>query len=408
MPRYHYRGYDATGATVTGELEAASEDAVAGQLMGRSIAPIDIAPVEAARDLLALLNTRFERRKVRLVDLIFFSRQMHTLLRAGVPILQALRGLGRSSQSPALARVIGDVVADLEAGLDLNGALRRHPEVFSSLFVSIVEVGETSGQLPEMFLSLSEYLGKEHEILQRISSALRYPMMVLIAISIAMVVINVLVIPAFAKVFATYGATLPLPTRILLATSHFTVHYWYLLLLAIAGIVTAVRTYVKTARGRLRWHRYKLRVPVIGPIVFQATLSRYAHALAISMHSGVPWTRAMTVVSHAVDNDYMAQHILAMRDGVERGETITGTAAATELFPPLILQMMAVGEETGAVDELLTEVGSYYDREVDYTLRNLASAIEPILIGIIGVLVLILALGVVLPMWDMGRVMLGR
>lgn len=411
MPVFQYTGRNRRGEAVKGSIEAASVDAVASQLFNNGITPIDILEASVQKDVLGglrALRGRWGEGRVELTDQIFFCRQMYTLLKAGVPIMQALRGLRETSRNPALARVIGSLAEGLDAGLDLTGALRRHEKEFSALFVSMVQVGETTGSLPEAFLQLSEYLEREKETRDRIKQALRYPAIVLVAIAIALAIINLFVIPAFAKVFASFKAELPWATQILIATSNFTVAYWYWILAALILAALAIHYYVRTPEGRYRWHRWKLRIPIFGGIVHRATLGRFARSLSVTLKAGVPLVQGMTVVSRAVDNDYIGERILQMRDGIERGETVTRTAATTGFFPPTVLQMISVGEETGAIDNLLAEVAGYYEREVDYDLKNLSSVIEPILIVFIGIMVLILALGVFLPMWDLAQAARGK
>lgn len=409
MPLFQYRGRNQRGEVVTGRVDAASADAVASQLFNSGVVPVDIvAATNAAKDLGTVFQSWFRSDKFGLVDLILFSRQFHTLFKAGVPIMQALRGLRDSTHNPAFARVINDLVETLDSGLELSAALKRHPKVFPSLYVSMVQVGEATGSMQEVLLQLAKYLELEKDTRDRIKSAMRYPIFVVLAIALAMLVINVFVIPAFAKVFTSMHAELPWATKILIATSRFTVAYWPLMLAALIVGIFAIRIYVRTPEGRYRWHRSKLKIPVIGGIFYRATLGRFARSMAVTMKAGVPLVQGMTVVSRAVDNDYIGERILQMRDGVERGETIARTAAATGMFPPLVLQMISVGEESGAVDELMAEVADYYEREVDYDLKNLSAAIQPILIIGIGFLVFILALGVFLPLWELPRAVLHR
>lgn len=406
MAVFQYTGRTRRGEAVSGQLEAASADAVAAQLLNTGVTPVDIAQASARRDVFAglkLWRERLAEGKVELTDQIFFCRQMYTLLKAGVPILQSLRGLRETTRNPALARVIGSIGEALDAGLDLTSAFRRHDAVFSSLFISMVQIGETTGSLAESFLQLAQYLEREKETRDRIKQAMRYPLVVVIAIMVALFIINLFVIPAFAKVYAGFKAELPWATRILIATSAFTVQYWYWMLLALAGTVFGVSSYVRTPQGRYRWHRLKLRLPLVGGVIANATLSRFARALAVTLRAGVSLVPGMTVVARAVDNDYVGERVQQMRDGIERGETITRTAVTTGLFPPLVIQMLSVGENTGMIDDLLVEVADYYDREVDYDLKNLSTAIEPVLIAVIGVIVLILALGVFLPLWDLAK-----
>ena len=405
MPLFQYKGRNQRGEAVRGHLEAVSPDAVAAQLMNSGVIPIDIGTAEAREDVLGALKAWLAASTpITLTDLSLFSRQMYTLLKAGVPIMQALRGLRDSTQNPALAKVIVSIGESLDTGLDLTSAMRRHPKVFTSLYVNMVQVGETTGSLQEVFLQLAAYLEREKDTRDRIKSATRYPLFVVIAIVAAIFIINLFVIPTFAKVYAGFKIELPLATKILIASSNFTVAWWKPILGTIAAAIIALRYYVRTPEGRYRWHKMKLGIPVVGRVIYKATLGRFARALAVMMKSGVPLVQGMTVVSRAVDNDYISDRIVHMRDGIERGETIARTAAATGMFPSLVIQMISVGEETGSVDELMFNVADYYEREVDYDIANLSTALQPILIVFLSIMVFILALGVFLPMWDLVQV----
>jgi MSHA biogenesis protein MshG len=403
VPAFRYRGRNQRGEVVKGRVEGATAEAVATQLFNSGVIPIDIVAARAddVMNVFEGLRARLGGGQISLLDLALFSRQMYTLLKAGVPIMQSLRGLRDSTQNPALATVIGAIGENLDQGLDFNTALRRHPQVFSPLFVAMVQVGETTGNLAEAFQQLADHLEREKDTRDRIKSATRYPMFVMIAMVVAIFILNLFVIPAFAKIYGSFRIELPWATKLLIASSNFTVKYWYLVLGAMILATLAIRMYVQTTEGRYRWHRLKLRLPVTGKIVFQATLSRFARTLGIMMRAGVPLVQGMTVVSRAVDNDFIGERIVQMRDGIERGETIARTAAATGLFPSLVVQMISVGEDTGAVDELMFNVADYYEREVDYSIKNISDAIQPLLIVVLGVMVLILALGVFLPMWDL-------
>ncbi|NNG14229.1 MAG: type II secretion system F family protein, partial [Gammaproteobacteria bacterium] len=300
-----------------------------------------------------------------------------------------------------LSKALHSIVGELESGRELSHAMSQHPKIFTNLYVSIIQVGENTGRLDDAFQQIATYQELEKDTRDRIKAAMRYPAVVILAIAGAIAIINLFVIPAFAKVYTKFDAELPWATKFLIATSNFTVANWPYIL---AGLILAgvgINMYVKTETGRYKWHKYKLRLPIIGSIINRALLARFARSFAMAMRAGVPLVQTMTVVSRAADNDYLAERIQQMRNGIERGDTLTRTAAATGMFTPLVLQMMAVGEETGAIDDLLQEVAEYYEREVDYDLKNLSSAIEPILIAAIGIMVFILALGVFLPMWDL-------
>jgi len=409
MPVFAYRGRGARGELVTGTLEAVDQGAVADQLLTTGVTPVDIKLTQATSDtgepgpLAKLLESR-----VSLMDVALFSRQMYTLLKAGVPILRALAGLQESAINSTLRRVIADLRTSLDAGRELSTAMRGHPDVFSGFYVSVVRVGETTGQLDEAFNRLFGYLEFERGVRERIQAALRYPLIVMVVIAAAIAIVNFFVIPAFAKIFEASKVPLPLLTRILVAISDIFLAYWPFAIAAIVLGFVAFTRYVRTEQGRYNWDRFKLRIPVAGKIIFKATLSRFARAFAIASRAGVPIVQSLTVVSSVVDNAYVAHRIEQMREGVERGESILRTAVTTGVFTPVVLQMIAVGEETGELDDLMNEVADMYEREVDYEIKNLAANVEPIITVALGVLVLILALGVFLPMWELGRVMLKR
>lgn len=402
MPIFQYTGRDNQGQTVDGNIEANSIDAVATQLLNTGVTPVNITQAQKEKKSSDGLNFDFSKnKKPTLDDLVLFSRQMYTLMHAGVPIIRSITGLAETTRNQVLQKTLHDIRQEIEGGHELSSAMAQYPSVFSHLFVSMIQVGENTGNLDEVFLQISGYLEREKNTRDQIKAAMRYPTFVFIAIAIAMFIINMWVIPTFAKVFAGFGAELPLPTRILLSISEFTVNYWYVIIGILLAAYFSLRHYIKTEKGHWQWDRFITRIPIIGSIVLRATLARFARSFSMSLSAGVPLVTGLALVSRAVDNVYIGGHIADMRSGVERGDTLTRTAASTEMFTPLIIQMLTVGEETGNVDEMLAEVADFYDREVDYDVKNLTSAIEPILIVFIGAMVLVLALGVFLPMWDL-------
>jgi MSHA biogenesis protein MshG len=318
-----------------------------------------------------------------------------------VPIIRGLVGLADTTRNQVLKNTIEKMRQELEAGRDLSSSMNQHQKIFTPLMISMIRVGESTGQLDEAFLQLSLYLERDRDTRNQIKAALRYPSFVLVAISIAIVIVNIFVIPSFASVFAGMKMELPWQTQALIGTSDFFVAYWKYMLGALVALIFWVRYYIKTEEGRYRWDKLKLRLPLVGSIILRATLSRFARTFAMTARSGVPLIQALSVVARAVDNNYVADKVLSIRTGIERGDSLTRTAVATNMFTPLVIQMLSVGEETGAVDDMLDEVATFYEREVDYDVKNISSAIEPILIVGIGVLVLILALGIFLPMWEM-------
>lgn len=399
MPHFRYRARDAQGELLQGRMEANGTDAVADRLMSDGSIPLAIEEVRAPGPRLSLPSLE---RRVSITDLMVFSRQMYTLSRAGIPILRAMTGLAESTRHPRLVRVIRSMAEELEGGRALSECMRQHPDVFPALYVSMIAVGENSGRLDEAFQQLTNHLEREKTTREQLRAAMRYPVMVLSAIAVAIGVINVMVIPAFANMFASFDAELPLPTRILIATSDFTVNQWYWVVGGIAAIVGTFMWWKRTPDGRYRWDGFKLRIPIIGDIIKRATLARFARSFAMASRSGVPIITALNTVGRATGNVWVGEHIDMIRAGIERGESLTRSAAATELFPPLVMQMLAVGEETGQVDDMLEDVADYYDREVAVDIAQLNAYIEPIMLLFVAVLVLILALGVFLPMWDLG------
>ena len=409
MPYFQYRGRNSRGDAVQGRLEGADSSAIADQLLNTGVTPVDI---RAAADAEAAAMPEWLRRllapRVTTMDVMLFSRQMHTLLRAGVPIMRALGGLQESAINPTMMEVIRELRTSLDAGRELSAAMRLHPEVFSGFYVSLVRVGEMTGRLEEVFMRLFQHLEFEKDMRDRIKSALRYPAFVIAAMVGAIALINIVVIPVFKRVFEGFGAELPAMTRLLIAVSDFTVTFWPVILAALIASVAGFRIWVATPAGRYAWDGFKLRIPIAGRIVLTATLARFARGFALAVKSGVPIVQGLTTVASVMDNDYLGQRVEQMRNGIERGESVLRTAAAAGVFTPVVLQMIAVGDETGELDELMFEVAEMYEREVDYDVKTLSAQIEPILIVILGVMVTILALGVFLPIWDLGKVALKR
>ncbi len=407
MPYFAYKGRNARGELLKGILESADSNAVADQLMNTGVTPVEIVATRKPSTGLdgGVLQRLFEE-KVTSIDVQLFSRQMYTLLKSGVPIFRGLAGLQESAVNKSFAKILQDVRESLDAGRELSAAMRRHPKVFSSFYISMVRVGEMTGRLDEIFLRLFDHLEFEREMRERVRGALRYPSFVITAMVVAMVVINIFVIPAFAKVYAGFHAELPLMTRVLIGSSNFMIAYWPLLAALGAGAALAFRLYVGTASGRYQWDRIKLRFPLAGTIILKGSLARFARSFGLASRSGVPVVQGLSVVSQVVDNAYIAGRVEQMREGVERGESVLRTAATTGVFTPIVLQMIAVGEETGAIDELMDEIAAMYQREVEYEVKTLSARVEPILLVGLGILVLVLALGIFLPIWDLGRVAL--
>lgn len=401
MPIFEYKGRTDDGMMVSGVQEAADLDALGAALILSKITPIEIKQKAAG----AVAINLFEE-KVTSLDVMLFSKQMYTLLKAGIPIMRALAGIQSSVGNAKLAQVVGQLRVSLDAGRELSMAMTEHPKVFDNFYISMIRVGEGTGNLDNIFLRLAQHIEFERFMRGQIKSALQYPTFVLTAMAIAIVVINVMVIPQFEKVFASMHADLPFITKLLIAFSSFMRNYWFVLIAMIVGAVWMFKSYVSTAAGRSQWDRYKMRIPIAGKIIFKGTMARFARSFALSTRSGLPILSALRLVSQTVENDYLAAKILSMSAGIERGETILRTATQTGVFNPLVLQMIAVGEESGSLDDLMQEIADMYQADVEYDVKTLGAQIEPVLIIFLGALVLVLALGVFLPIWDMSSVML--
>ena len=409
MPYFHYRARNTRGELLQGTLEGADSGAVASYLLNTGATPVDISATgdDAGVERGSWLE-RITSPKVTTLDVQLFSRQIHTLLRANVPIMQGLRGLEDSASNKNFARVLKSLRAALDSGRELSAAMREHPKVFSQYYVSMVQVGEMTGRLTDIFPRLYDYLQLDRKMHEQITAALRYPKFVIFAMISAIGVVSAFVIPQFAKIFMKANFELPMMTQALIGLSTFTINYWPMIIAGSAGIAFLFRKWVATREGKYIWDKIKLRLPVAGPIIKKGTMARFARSYALADKSGVPVSQALSVVARTVDNAYIASAVEQIRDGVERGESILRTATMTGVFMPRVLQMIGVGEETGEIGQLMDEIADMYEQEVEYELKTLASRIEPILIMFIGVLVLILALGVFVPMWDMGQVQLKK
>ena len=409
MASFKYTGRNANGSQVQGSIEAANSDMAADKLFKKAITPTAIVAEQQAATNLASMDVSelLNNGKVSLEELIVFCRQMYALMRSGVPILRAINGMVESANSKTLKKALIDIGKQLEGGYTFSSALNGHPKIFDHLFISLIHVGENTGQLEQSFLKLTSYLERDLATRKRIKAALRYPSMVLIAISAALVILNIFVIPTFANMFAKLGADLPFATQFIIASSNFFINYWPHLIVVVIAVVILIKKSLQTKQGRYQWDRRKINLPIIGSIIERSILARFSHSFAIVLKAGVPMTTGLSLVAEAVDNSYMQEKISAMRQNIESGESLLRSTIASALFTPLVIQMVSVGEETGRVDELLVEVGDYYEREVDYDLATLTARIEPLLLLVVAAMVLVLALGIFTPMWDMASAIKG-
>ena len=400
MPTFSYKGRQADGAMIESTLEAASSSALAGQLMEKGITPLTITEVHQKVDVMHQIHEKLDLYKVSIEELLMFTRQMAALSRSGIPVTRAIAGILASLENPLMIKALQDTTSQLESGRSLSMAFARHPKVFSNLYISMIQVGENTGRLDEAFAMMGNYIDRNRKMQNNISAAVRYPMTVITAIAVAMGIVNLFVIPKFASFFESNNLELPWQTLFLLNMSNFFVNNWMFLLLVIIGAVVMFKRYIATVEGRLKWHHFMLKIPIVGNILLRAFLARFARSFAMAYSAGVPIVQAMGVISRSVGNDFIAKNVADMREGIERGETLTLTAHKTNMFTPVVMQMFSVGEEAGNLEEMMTYVADFYEEEVDYDIKTLSDKMEPVIYIFVGIMVLILAMGIFVPMWD--------
>ncbi len=400
MPQFIFKGRGNNGQLVDGEIEGASSSAVAGLLMDRGVVPISIMEKKDKEDILQVIRDRFDLYDISIEELLMFTRQMSAMIKAGIPITRAISGILETVQNPLLIKSLGDALEQLESGRSLSVAFSRHPKVFSNIYISMIQVGENTGRLEQSLALMAEYIDRNRRTTNNIKTALRYPTTVIIAIAIAMVIVNLMVIPKFADFFQANNLELPWQTVFLLATSGIFVDFWVHMLVVLVGLAFGFKHYINTETGRYKWHRFILKVPLIGDILHRAFMARFARSFSMAYSAGVPIVQAMGVISRSIGNDYISGHVTAMREGIERGEALTRTAHNTGMFTPVVMQMFAVGEEAGNLEEMMTFIADFYEEEVDYDVKTLSDKIEPLIYVAIGLMVLVLALGIFVPMWD--------
>lgn len=407
MTLYAYTARDRHRKSVRGELEGRGQAEVAEYLLNQGLTPITIAERRAAVQHFAALRRQLAG-EPQLVDLIFFCRQMYSICKGGLALHRGMRTLAQSVRHPKLKSALHDMRRYLEEGRALSEAMSQQAGVFPPLMINLVRVGETTGRLDQAFSELTRNLELEHETRRRIKSAMRYPVLVIAALAIAITVVTLFVIPVFAGVFANFGAELPWVTRVLMASSSFAQSWWPVVAGGAIAASFALRSFLKTEHGAEWWGRWSLRIPLFGPVLLKATLARFSRTLAMCMRAGVVVDQGVNAVAAASNNRYFAKRLAAMRERIAQGDSLTAAARHSALFTPLVMQMITTGEETGRLDEMLDEAGGFYEREVDYDVGMLGEYVEPVLLVLVSGLVLMLALGIFLPMWDLASVALKR
>lgn len=400
MPNFSYRARNNRGEVISGLIEAPNNEAVAEQLFSKGYIPVKI---EEGKKQAAPSFQFFKR--VSSEDLIIFSRQLSTLVTSGISFIRSLDTLSEQTKSIKLREAINEIRKDVEGGSSFSEALSRFPDIFSPLYIGMIRVGEEGGVLDEILERLATLLEHEAETRARIKTATRYPKIVIVAIIIAFFILTTLVVPKFAALYASSKVALPWPTRVLIFLSKAITRYWPLMIASAAAVYYGFRVYIKTPSGKWNWNKFQLKAPVFGVIIEKTVMSRFARIFATLYRSGIPMLKTLDIVSGTLGNVIVERAVDVIKENVREGKGLAKPMIMTKVFPPIVIQMVAIGEETGALDNMLNKVSDYYDLEVEYSIRNLSTTIEPILLLFIGGAILFLALGIFLPIWDMIHVM---
>ncbi|MBU4258637.1 MAG: type II secretion system F family protein [Proteobacteria bacterium] len=397
MPTYAYKAIAADGSSVSGTVEADSQPLAATQLDKMEYIPISIS--EKKGMFLDELALKLER--VKIDDLIFFTRQLYTIIKAGIPLLAGLRALEQQTENKKLKKVLGIVAKDVDRGKSFSESLSLHPDVFSELYINMIEAGEVGGSLEEILERLILMIEFSRKTASNLKAAVRYPIMVICSLCAAFGVVITFVIPKFAVIFEASTVELPIPTKIMMFINFLVQNYWYYGALIIGSLVAAFFLYKRHESGRLQLDYLKLKIPILGDVFLKVYMSRFSSMLETLSRSGTSIVTALEVVSRTIGNEYIAHKIRDISEQVKIGKGITNSLRESKIFPPLVLHMVLTGEETGALDDMLAEITSYYEREIDYTVSRMSSYIEPILTVGLGLMVLFIALAIFLPWWNM-------
>jgi len=398
MPHFQYSAMDASGRTIGGRLEAESLDAVRSKL---SDLRYHVLNIRESRDRSSLLEKLNSMQKVKLRELVVFSRQFATMIDAGLSVVKCLDILQQQCKDPKLRDVIGQVKHDVGSGASLTDAMSRHPRVFSSLYVNMIRSAEAGGILDLVLDRLAAFLEKEQEVRSKVKSAMMYPAVVLCFAVLMLIALLMFVLPRFKEIFDSMQLELPLTTYVLLNFSGFARSYWYLWLIGFVALIVGYKLFAATARGAYQIDRLKLHIPIMGDLMLKTAVSRFARTFGTLISSGVPVLRALEIVVDTSGNLVVSDAIGQAKASVKEGEKISTPLFATKLFPLMVTQMIAVGEETGRLDQMLSKVSDFYDEEVDATLKGLTSLIEPLMIVGLGGIVGFVAVSVITPIYQL-------
>ena len=398
MPLFGYEAVDGTGRTLRGTLEADSEQLLISRLHEQGLHVVKVEPQKVRG---ALFSGLRKPKKPKLQAMVVFSRQFATMIDAGIPILRCLDILHSQTKDPALKNALDTVRKDVKAGTSLNEALEKHPLVFSTLYVNMVRAAEVGGILDQILDRLATFLEKDLEVRQKVKSAMMYPVMVLIFSFLVLVAIFMFVLPKFKEIFDQMNVEMPATTQFLFAASDFLVSYWWALAGALVGGLVALRRYVRTPKGRYQYDYLKLKVPLIGELVLKLAVARFARTFGTLVASGVPLMRTLEIVGETSGNAVLATAIEGTRASIREGQPLSAPFAATGLFPPMVIHMMDIGEESGRLSEMMVRIADFYEQEVDAAIKGLTSMIEPLLIVFLGGVVGFIAISIMMPMFKL-------
>ncbi len=398
MPTYRYSAMDQSGRTVTGTLEADSFELVRAKLSDLSY---HVLSIKQAKTGSALEGAFASIQRVKLRDLVVFSRQFATMVDAGLSVVKCLDILQKQARNPKMKEVTGEVKRDVAGGMSLTEALQKHPRIFSPLYVNMIRSAEAGGILDLVLDRLATFLEKEQETRNKIKSAMTYPAVVFCFACLMLVGLLFFVLPKFKGIFETMGLELPLTTKILLNSSDYMKNYWYIAIVVMAGIVVLVKALARTERGKYAIDAAKLRLPIFGDLILKTGVSRFARTFGTLITSGVPVLRALDIVSDTAGNRVISETVMRARSSIKEGEKISTPLFGSKIFPVMVTQMIAIGEETGRLDQMLVKVANFYDDEVDNTLKSLTSLIEPLMIVGLGLIVGFIAVSVISPIYEL-------
>ena len=394
MPSFEYKAIKPDGTEVTEVMEAKDADAVTGYLDKLGYLPLKIKQSGGGLNLKLFSN----KRKLKDVEVVMFTRQLVTLLRAGVPLLSCLDALVEQADSEGLKEIIEKIYVDIESGLSLSDAIKRHPKEFSELYINSIKAGEMGGSLDKVLERLVELMEHEQEVNARIKSAMRYPIIVVVTLVLAFVALMMLVVPNFIDLFTKMKIELPLPPRLLIGFHYVLSNYWYLVIAGLSAIAFGFFKYIKTEKGAFRWDQFMITVPIFGDLNLKTAMSRFTRMFETLNSSGLPILQTLEITSKTVGNIVIGKEIEKAAAGVLQGAGLAGPLSEGKIFPPMVIRMISIGEQSGSLDTMLLNVSKHYDTEVEYAVKNLTGMIEPVLTVGVGVIVLFLALAIFLPM----------